>query len=69
MPGICILGNDDNSFERGTKANNLLAYLHQPRETLLWMRPRLLIWFDMVDQQHNDELWYADFQVTKRALL
>ena len=33
------------------------------------MHPRSLIWFDMVDQQYNvnDELWYANFRVTKRT--
>ena len=31
------------------------------------MHPRLLIWFDMLDQQYNDELWYANFRVTKRT--
>ena len=45
----------------------ILAYLHQPRERLLWMHPRSLIWFDMVDEQYNDELWYANFRVTKRT--
>ena len=45
----------------------ILACLHQPRERLLWMHPRSLIWFDMVDEQYNDELWYANFRVTKRT--
>ena len=43
----------------------ILASLHQPRERLLWMHPRSLVWFDMVDQQYNDDLWYANFRVTK----
>ena len=43
----------------------ILASLHQPRERLLWMHPRSLVWFDMVDQQYNDNLWYANFRVTK----
>ena len=44
----------------------ILAYLHH-HERLLWMHLRSLIWFYMVDQQYNDELWYANFRVTKRT--
>ncbi|XP_046856137.1 protein ALP1-like [Xenia sp. Carnegie-2017] len=29
------------------------------------MHPRSLVWFDMVDELYNDELWYANFRVTK----
>ena len=47
----------------------VLAYLHRPRERILWMHPRSLIWFDMVDQTYNDELWYANFRVTRETFV
>ena len=28
---------------------------------------RSLIWFDIVDEQYNDELWYANFRIMKRT--
>ena len=33
----------------------------------LWMHPRSLIWFDMVDKSFCDELWYANFRVRKQT--
>ena len=31
------------------------------------MHPRTQIWFEMVDDTYNDELWYANFRVTKET--
>ena len=45
----------------------ILAYLHRPRIRDLWMHPRSLIWFDMVDETFCDELWYANFRVRKQT--
>ena len=34
----------------------LIACLHCQRTRILWMHPRSLIWFEMVDETYNDEL-------------
>ena len=43
----------------------VLALLHRQRDRTLWMHPRSQVWFEMVDDAYNDELWYANFRVTK----
>ena len=47
----------------------VLAYLHPPRIRNLWMLLRSLVWFDMVDETFCDELWYANFRVTRETFL
>lgn len=43
----------------------VLALFHRQRNRTLWMQPRSQVWFEMVDEVYNDELWYANFRVTK----
>ena len=43
----------------------VLALFHRQRNRTLWMHPRSQVWFEMVDEVYNDELWYANFRVTK----
>ena len=45
----------------------LLASVHRGRTREVWMHPHSLAWFDMVDQLYNDELWYANFRVTRET--
>ena len=33
----------------------------------LWTYLRSQVWFEMVDDAYNDELWYANFRVTKKT--
>lgn len=47
----------------------VLAYVHRPRIRNLWMHPRSLVWFDMVDETFCDELWYANFRVKRETFL
>lgn len=46
----------------------LAMFLHW-RERTLWMQPRSQVWFDMVNEVYNDELWYDNFRVTKGTLV
>ena len=45
----------------------VLAFFHRQITRTLWMHPRTQIWFEMVDDTYNDELWYANFRVTKET--
>ncbi len=42
-----------------------LICLCHTRDRSLWMHPRSFTWIEMVEQTYNDELWYANFRVTK----
>ena len=43
----------------------ILVCVNRPRYRALWMHPRSLTWFEMVDQEYDDELWYSNFRVTR----
>ena len=62
--------NNDRSLKRKGKkefTETVLAFFHRQRTRTLWMHPRTQIWFEMVDDTYNDELWYANFRVTKET--
>ena len=40
--------------------------INTPRIKAEWMYPRSFVWFDMVDKDYDDELWYANFRVTRK---
>jgi hypothetical protein len=58
-----------NIKRKGKKeyTETVLAFFHRQRTRTLWMHPRTQIWFEMVDDIYNDELWYANFRVTKET--
>ena len=58
-----------NIKRKGKKefTETVLAFFHRQRTRTLWMHPRTQIWFEMVDDTYNDELWYANFRVTKET--
>ena len=43
----------------------ILICLCHTRDRSLWMHPRSFTWIEMVEQTYNEELWYANFRVTK----
>ena len=43
----------------------ILVCLCHTRDRSLWMHPRSFTWIEMVEQTYNEELWYANFRVTK----
>ena len=43
----------------------ILVWVNRPRYRALWMHPRSFYWFEMVDREYNDELWYSNFRVTR----
>ena len=43
----------------------ILVCVNRPRYRALWMHPRSLTWFEMVDREYDDELWYSNFRVTR----
>ena len=45
--------------------NAIIMAINTPRTRTEWMHPRSYIWFDMVDKDYDDELWYANFRVTR----
>ena len=47
--------------------NAILMAINSPRTKALWMHPRSLTWFDMVNRDFDDELWYANFRVTRET--
>ena len=44
---------------------SILVSVNRPRNRALWMYPRSLNWFEMVDQEYDEELWYSNFRVTR----
>ena len=45
-----------------------IAIFHCQRTRALWKYPRSQVWFELVvDDAYNDELWYANFRVTKET--
>ena len=47
--------------------NAILIAINSRRTRALWMNPRSLAWFDMVDSDFDDDLWYTNFRVTKET--
>ena len=45
----------------------VLATLCRPRNRLLWSHPRSFVWIEMVEQTYDDNLWYANFRVSKNT--
>jgi hypothetical protein len=45
----------------------ILICLCHTRDRSLWMHPRSFTWIEMVEHTYNDELWYANFRVTKET--
>ena len=45
--------------------NAIIMAINTPRTRTEWMHPRSYIWFDMVDKDYDDELWYANFKVKR----
>ena len=43
----------------------LICLCHTRDRRSLWMNPRSFTWIEMVEQTYNEELWYANFRVTK----
>ena len=43
----------------------ILICLCHTRDRSLWMHPRSFTWIEMVEQTYDEELWYANFRVTK----
>ena len=43
----------------------VVAVFLRQRYRTLWTQPRSPVWFEMVDELYNDELWYDNFRVTK----
>ncbi|CAB4038253.1 Hypothetical predicted protein, partial [Paramuricea clavata] len=47
--------------------NVILMAINSPRTREISMHPRSLTWFDMVDRDFYDELWYVNFRVTRET--
>ena len=43
----------------------ILVHVNRPRYRAVWMYPRSLTWFEMVDREYDEELWYSNFRVTR----
>jgi hypothetical protein len=46
--------------------NVILMAINSPGTREIWMHPRSL-WFDMVDRDFDNELWYVNFHVTRKT--
>ena len=44
---------------------SILVSVNRPSNRALWMYPRSLNWFEMVDQEYDEELSYSNFRVTR----
>jgi hypothetical protein len=47
--------------------NAVIMAINTPRIRSEWMHPRSNVWFDMVDNEYDDELWYVNFRVTRQT--
>lgn len=65
---LSVIHKDQINKRRLALAEAVLAFIHRSRTRSVWMHPRSLIWFDMIDQTFNDELWYASFRAKKETL-
>ena len=46
---------------------SILVSVNRPRHRALWMYPRSFTWFEMVDREYDEELWYSNFRVTRET--
>ena len=47
--------------------NAIIMAINTSRMKADWMYPRSFVWFDLVDKDYDDELWYANFRVTRKT--
>ena len=46
---------------------SILVSVNRPRHRALWMYPQSFTWFEMVDREYDEELWYSNFRVTRET--
>ena len=47
--------------------NSILVSVNRSRRRALWMYPLSFTWFEMVDREYDEKLWYSNFRVTRET--